>query len=69
MPFTLWGFMEKGNTDYMPHAICVQGMLMGIWTTKHNAMKVAEFMYPGRGYEIHLAQKGHYEILLSMHSY
>lgn len=53
----------------MPHAICVQGMLMGIWTTKHNAMKVAEFMYPGRGYEIHLAQKGHYEILLSMHSY
>ena len=55
--------MSKPDSDYKPHVICISGLLMGIWMTKHGAEEVAEKMYKGRGYEIHRATIGHYRLM------
>lgn len=44
--------MSKPDSDYTPHAICISGLLMGIWMTKHGAEEVAELLYKHRGYVI-----------------
>lgn len=57
--------MSKPDSDYLPHVICINGMLMGIWMTKHGAIEVAEAMYKNRSYEIHRATAGHYQLMRS----
>lgn len=57
--------MSKPDSDYTPHVICINGLLMGIWMTKHGAEEVAELKYKGRGYEIHKATSGHMRLLNS----
>lgn len=44
--------MSKPDRDYTPHAICINGLLMGIWMTKHGAEKVAKLLYKHREYVI-----------------
>lgn len=55
--------MSKPDSDYQPHAICINGLLMGIWATKHGAKQVAEHMYKQRDYEIVLATREHFRCL------
>lgn len=55
--------MNKPESDYTPHAVCIGGLLMGIWMTKHGAEDVAERMYKGRGYEIVRATPEHFRLM------
>lgn len=55
--------MSKPDSDYLPHAICINGLLMGIWATKHGAKEVAEYMYKSRDYEIVFATRAHFNWL------
>ena len=59
--------MSKPDSDYTPHAICLGGLLMGIWMTKHGAEEVAELVYKHRGYVIVKATHEHYSIMKAMH--
>lgn len=54
--------MPKPDTDYYPHVICIDGLIMGIWATKHGAVKVAEAMYGTRSWEVHFATAAHYRL-------
>lgn len=56
--------MSKPGSDYLPHAICINGLLMGIWATKHGAKEVADFMYKHRDYEIVFATRAHFKLLM-----
>lgn len=56
--------MSKPDSDYLPHAICINGLLMGIWATKHGAKEVAEHMYKHRDYEIVFATRAHFRLLM-----
>lgn len=57
--------MSKPDSDYTPHAICINGMLMGIMATKHLAEKVAKDQYGSRSFGIYKAESGHFKLLNS----
>lgn len=59
--------MSKPDSDYTPHAICINGLLMGIWMTKHGTEKVAKLLYKHREYVIVKATREHYSIMKAMH--
>lgn len=44
--------MMKPDSDYTPHSIFHNGLLLGVWVTKHGAERVARNLYPNGGYVI-----------------
>ena len=60
--------MSKPDTDYHPHAICVNGLLLGIWATKHGAEQVASLLYKNRDYKVVYATSEHHRLMKAMHS-
>lgn len=59
--------MSKPDSDYTPHAICLGGLLMGIWMTKHGAEEVAKLLYKHREYVIVKATHEHYNMMKTFH--